>query len=322
MLSPFTATFYNEVDYRSMTALMKPYATGHRVKVGKPPAGNFFGITAGRLTLNVGFTVAAMSCLDHDIAAAMAGQFFQRSDDALRYLITAPAAEVAATMATATTARGCRGRVAQRPRRPVRRPTEQAGCRRPRAATEGCVEALQRPDSVDAGTAESTLDGVDGGWRDVGPARGRYRGWRGWHECDRGAVQRAGQRRELAACAAAVRPGDGGTALRKREEGCPVWRHRRSSRRACCATGQRVGGVCRRVRPVPPPLRLPGARRGRPDRGGLEREPDIRDLAGEVDDGFEAERVTGRTPEGRCLVTGEAGEVGSCWSRRRDPSRI
>ncbi len=105
VLSPFTATFYNEVDHRSMTALMKPYATGHRVKVGKPPIGNFFGITAGRLTLNVGFSVAAMSCLDRDIAAAMAGQFFQGSDDALRYLITAPAAEVAATMATATTQR-------------------------------------------------------------------------------------------------------------------------------------------------------------------------------------------------------------------------
>jgi len=105
VVSPFTATFYNEVDHRSMTALMKPYATGHRVKVAKPPVGNFFGITAGRLTLNVGFSVAAMSCLDRDIAAAMAGQFFQGSDDALRYLITAPAAEVAATMATATAQR-------------------------------------------------------------------------------------------------------------------------------------------------------------------------------------------------------------------------
>lgn len=105
VLSPFTATFYNELDHRSMSALMKPYATGHRVKIGKPPIGNFFGITAGRLTLNVGFSVAAMSCLDRDIAAAMAGQFFQGSDDALRYLITAPAAEVAATMATATAQR-------------------------------------------------------------------------------------------------------------------------------------------------------------------------------------------------------------------------
>ncbi len=105
VLSPFTASFYNELDYRSLTALMKPYATGHRVKVAKPPVGNFFGITAGRLTLNVGFSVAAMSCLDPDIATAMAGQFFQGSDDALRYIISAPSAEVAATLATATTQR-------------------------------------------------------------------------------------------------------------------------------------------------------------------------------------------------------------------------
>jgi len=105
VLSPFTATLYNELDYRSMAALMKPYATAHRVKVFRPPVGNFFGVTAGRLTLNVGFSVAAMSCLDRDIATAMAGQFFQGSDDALRYLITAPAAELAATMATATAQR-------------------------------------------------------------------------------------------------------------------------------------------------------------------------------------------------------------------------
>ncbi len=105
VLSPFTATFYNELDSRTMTALMKPYASGHRVKVAKPPVANFFGITAGRLTLNVGFSVAAMSCLDPDIAAAMAGQFFQGSDDALRYLMTPPAAEVAATMIVATAQR-------------------------------------------------------------------------------------------------------------------------------------------------------------------------------------------------------------------------
>ena len=101
VLSPFTATMYNQLDSRSLTDLMKPYANGKRVKVFKPPVGNFFGITAGRLTLNVGFSVAAMSCIDPDIAAAMAGQFFQGSDDALRYIVTSPAVEVAATMRVA-----------------------------------------------------------------------------------------------------------------------------------------------------------------------------------------------------------------------------
>ena len=105
VLSPFTATYYNELDARSLSALMKPYASGKRVKIFKPPVGNFFGITAGRLTLNVGFSVAAMSCLNREIAAAMAGQFFQGSDDALRYLVTAPEAEVAATMVTVTAER-------------------------------------------------------------------------------------------------------------------------------------------------------------------------------------------------------------------------
>ena len=105
VLSPFIATYYNELDARSLSALMKPYASGKRVKIFKPPVGNFFGITAGRLTLNVGFSVAAMSCLNREIAAAMAGQFFQGSDDALRYLVTAPEAEVAATMVTVTAER-------------------------------------------------------------------------------------------------------------------------------------------------------------------------------------------------------------------------
>lgn len=109
VLSPFAATFYNELDSRGLRALMAPYATGKRIKVFKPPVGNFFGITAGRLTLNVGFTVAAMSCLDPDIAAAMAGQFFQGSDDALRYLVTAPADEVAEAMTAATAQREAAG---------------------------------------------------------------------------------------------------------------------------------------------------------------------------------------------------------------------
>jgi len=114
VLTPFTATMYNVLDSRSLTDLMKPYATGKRVKVFRPPVGNFFGITAGRLTLNVGLSVAAMSCIDPDIAAATAGQFFQGSDDALRYLITAPADEVTATMVVATAQRDAAERDSRR----------------------------------------------------------------------------------------------------------------------------------------------------------------------------------------------------------------
>jgi rifampicin phosphotransferase len=102
VLSPFVATMYNEIDAKGLRDLMAPYATGKRVKLFKPPVGNFFGITAGRLALNVGFSVAAMSCLDPDIAAAMAAQFFQGSDEAVRLLVHAPADEVAAALAVAT----------------------------------------------------------------------------------------------------------------------------------------------------------------------------------------------------------------------------
>ncbi len=102
VLSPLVATMYNDIDARGLRDLMGTYPTGKRVKVYRPPVGNFFGIVAGRLALNVGFSVAAMSCLDPDIAAAMAGQFFQGSDDAVRLLVSAPADEVEAALAVAT----------------------------------------------------------------------------------------------------------------------------------------------------------------------------------------------------------------------------
>ncbi|MBI4935783.1 MAG: hypothetical protein HY828_18020 [Actinobacteria bacterium] len=102
VLSPFIATLFNDIDSRGLKELMGAYPTGKRVKVFKPPVGNFFGITAGRLALNVGFSVAAMSCIDPAIAAAMAAQFFQGSDDAVRLLVSAPAAEVQASLDVAT----------------------------------------------------------------------------------------------------------------------------------------------------------------------------------------------------------------------------
>lgn len=105
VLSPFTATLFAELDGKGMPALMAPYPTGKRLKLYKPPVGNFFGVAAGHLTLNVGFSVAAMSCLDPDIAAAMAAQFFQGSDDAVRLLVHAPADEVQAALVVATAQR-------------------------------------------------------------------------------------------------------------------------------------------------------------------------------------------------------------------------
>ena len=105
VISPFIATMYNEVDAKGLKVLMGAYPTGKRVKIHPAPVGNFFGFTAGHLALNVGFSVAAMSCLDPDIATAMAAQFFQGSDDALRLIVSAPADEVAAAHAVATAQR-------------------------------------------------------------------------------------------------------------------------------------------------------------------------------------------------------------------------
>ena len=105
VLSPFTATMYTQFDARSLRDLMKMYPSGDLVTIYPPPVGNFFGFTAGRLTLNVGFSVAAMSSLEPDIATAMAGQFFQGSDDALRYIVRAPADKVAQAMEVATAQR-------------------------------------------------------------------------------------------------------------------------------------------------------------------------------------------------------------------------
>jgi len=105
VISPFIATMYTEMDAKGLKVLMSAYPTGKRVKLYPAPVGNFFGFVAGHLALNVGFSVAAMSCLDPDIATAMAAQFFQGSDDALRLIVSAPADEVAGAHAVATAQR-------------------------------------------------------------------------------------------------------------------------------------------------------------------------------------------------------------------------
>ena len=105
VLSPFVGSWFNEFDYVGMKDLLAPYATSRKMKLFKPPVGNFFGVAAGRLTLNVGFSVAAMSGLDPDIGGAMAAQFMQGSDDALRYILKAAPEEHAAAHAVATAQR-------------------------------------------------------------------------------------------------------------------------------------------------------------------------------------------------------------------------
>jgi rifampicin phosphotransferase len=87
ILTPFSATSFNRADYLGMKDLMGAYPTGKHVKVYKAPVGNFFGIIAGRLALNAGFTAAAMSVLDPQIAEAMLQQFFTGAGQTEKFVV-------------------------------------------------------------------------------------------------------------------------------------------------------------------------------------------------------------------------------------------
>jgi rifampicin phosphotransferase len=87
VLRPLMASSFNRQDAVSMRDLMGSYPTGHHVPVHDAPVGNFFGIFAGRLALNVGFTAAAMSVLDPQIAEAMLQQFFTGAGGTERFIV-------------------------------------------------------------------------------------------------------------------------------------------------------------------------------------------------------------------------------------------
>jgi rifampicin phosphotransferase len=101
VLRPFVASSFNRQDYESLVKLMGAYPTGHLVDVHKPPVGNFFGIVAGRIALNVGFTAAAMSVLDPEIAEAMLQQFFTGAGGTDRFIVRVPDEERAPAVAIA-----------------------------------------------------------------------------------------------------------------------------------------------------------------------------------------------------------------------------
>ncbi len=101
ILSPFMATTFNRADAVGLKDLMAAYPTGKFVKIHKPPVGNFFGIYAGRLALNAGFTAAAMSVIDPQIAEAMLQQFFTGAGETERFVVRVPDDVRAATVAIA-----------------------------------------------------------------------------------------------------------------------------------------------------------------------------------------------------------------------------
>jgi len=102
VISPLMATTFNRVDYSGLRRLMATYAGGDAVNLVEPPGANFFGIFAGRLALNNGFSVAAVSVLNAEIAQAILQQFFTGASGGERFIVDvddATRAEAAATAA-------------------------------------------------------------------------------------------------------------------------------------------------------------------------------------------------------------------------------
>ncbi|MFV0526224.1 MAG: PEP-utilizing enzyme [Acidimicrobiales bacterium] len=102
VLSPFSATSFNRYDSMGLRELMSRYPGGDEVKLFDPPVGNFFGVVAGRLCLNNGFSVAATSMLDADIAQAILQQFFTGATGGERFIADATDEQRAAAYAEAT----------------------------------------------------------------------------------------------------------------------------------------------------------------------------------------------------------------------------
>lgn len=101
VVKPLVATTFNRQDHAGLIGLMAAYPTGHHVTLHEPPVGNFFGIFAGRIALNVGFTAAAMSVLDPQIAEAMLQQFFTGASGTERFIVRVSDEERAPVVAIA-----------------------------------------------------------------------------------------------------------------------------------------------------------------------------------------------------------------------------
>jgi phosphohistidine swiveling domain-containing protein len=101
VLSPLVATTFNHYDYVGLRRLMATYPNGDKAVLAPPPAGNFFGLFGGRLALNNGFSVAAVSALDADIAQAILQQFFTAATGGDRFIVDSNDHERSAAMATA-----------------------------------------------------------------------------------------------------------------------------------------------------------------------------------------------------------------------------
>jgi pyruvate,water dikinase len=80
----------NVFDRDGFAALMDAYPAGEAVALYDPPVANFMAVFAGRLALNNGLSVAAMSVLDPEIAQAVLQQFFTGASGGERFLADVP----------------------------------------------------------------------------------------------------------------------------------------------------------------------------------------------------------------------------------------
>ena len=102
VISPLMASTFNRFDYEGLRRLMATYPGGDTVHLVEPPGANFFGIFGGRLALNNGFSVAAVSVLNAEIAQAILQQFFTGASGGERFIVDIDdelRAEAAATAA-------------------------------------------------------------------------------------------------------------------------------------------------------------------------------------------------------------------------------
>jgi hypothetical protein len=106
VLSPLIATTFNHYDYLGLRRLMATYPNGDKADLYPSPVANFFGVFGGRLALNNGFSVAAVSALDADIAQAILRQFFTGATGGERFIVDSTDDERAEAMATAVEQRG------------------------------------------------------------------------------------------------------------------------------------------------------------------------------------------------------------------------
>ncbi|MEM9711184.1 MAG: PEP-utilizing enzyme [Actinomycetota bacterium] len=87
VVSPFTGQLLNRHDAPAMRSLVEGYPSLDGVDLPDPPVAILFGVFGGHLALNSGFTVAATSGLDPDLARRVLSAYAPDLDDPERFIV-------------------------------------------------------------------------------------------------------------------------------------------------------------------------------------------------------------------------------------------